>query len=144
MNIVLKSVSEPVAEKGYFYVTVAYTKDDKDETRKIYSFNKDMYEAIKKVEVGKPVNVTLKKNEKGYWEWAAIGESNAAASSTPAGKFTPRANSFETPEERARRQILIVRQSSLAQAVAFLEVGEYNVKNVLEIAAQFEEWVNRE
>jgi hypothetical protein len=66
----------------------------------------------------------------------AISQSKAA---TPA----PRSN-YETPEERAQRQVLIVRQSSLSSAVAMLTAGAKTppkVEDVLALASRLEGFV---
>ncbi len=56
-----------------------------------------------------------------------------ATPATPAYKST-----YETPEERAKKQVYIVRQSSITAALAFFEGKTNSVAQVLDVAKQFE------
>ena len=61
-----------------------------------------------------------------------------------AGPVTVNKPQYETADERALRQVMIVRQSSLAQAVALLSAngGKKNSpQDVISIAKVFENWV---
>jgi hypothetical protein len=86
----------------------------------------------------------LAKDDNGYWQWKNVVPVAEGAPMVAGTAGTGKAGNWETSEERARRQILIVRQSCLAQAVNVKGVGEQNAENITELAAQFEEWVNRE
>lgn len=144
MRIKIKSVGDVVKEKNYFYVPVVYDEDGKEVSKKIFSFQEKAYNVVKSAKEGETFDVTLEKNKNGYWEWSSV-EKAGNAGETP--KVAPgRAGTFETSEERARRQILIVRQSSIAQAVAYFNgaVVPPELERVLDVAAQFEAWVNRE
>ena len=52
-------------------------------------------------------------------------------------------STYETPEERAKRQVLIVRQSSLSSAIELLKTDKKSptVPEVLQVAKQFEAYV---
>ena len=143
MRIKVNSVSPEQKDKKFSFVEVAYESDGKSQSKKIFSFNTGVYEDVKKAQTGDVFDVKLEKDRNGYWVWKEMHKADPTATggnmSTPA---STRTSTYETPEERARRQILIVRQSSLAQAVAF--DGSKDVKELLEMAAKFEEWVNRE
>lgn len=93
-----------------------------------------------------------------YWNWVGIARQDAAVghekvaeentSATPVRNYqskpTP-ARDYETREERQLRQVLIVRQSSLASAVDLLKDHgkQPDPKAVLEVASLFEDWVMR-
>jgi hypothetical protein len=143
MRIKLTEVGAVEKEKQYFIIPIKYT-DDKGQTRdkKIYSFNNASYKALKGAEAGQEFDVKLEQKN-GFWNWVEVNPANGAAPQA-SGDFQSRKSSFETPEERALKNTRITRMSCLAQAVAFSGVGEHNVENVLEIAEQFEGWVNRE
>lgn len=101
--------------------------------------------------------------ENGYNQWTAATKSDGSAPNVgtinsasptyapnPAGArpgMTTTASpksTYETPEERAKKQIYIVRQSSISNAVDLLSVGQKSppdVKAVLEAAKQFEDYV---
>jgi len=150
MRIEVRRVGEVVNEAKYSYFELDYKKDGKAERpKKIVSFN-DEYKILKDATEGQEFDVNLTKDDNGYWQWkdvrvagegatSASGGSKASATSNTTGKT----GSWETPEERARRQILIVRQSCLAQAIAF-SIQTNDPDNVLEKAGEFETWVNRE
>lgn len=144
MRIKIVSVGPVQKEAKYFQFVLTYVdlKQAKEFTRKMMSFTKVPYEALKGAKEGEVYEVEIKKNENGFWEWVEVSkivEGDAPAPSAPSGKRT---GDWETSEERARRQILIVRQSCLAQAVALNT--DPTVDAILTTAAQFEEWVNRE
>ena len=47
-------------------------------------------------------------------------------------------------EERARKQTLIIRQSCLGSVTGMVAAGKLEVKDIVEVAAQLEDWVNRD
>ena len=70
------------------------------------------------------------------------GQSNSGSVQS---KGTPR-STYETPEERAKKQVYIVRQSSIANAIQFyalvnVEDVTNSVENILATAKQFEHYV---
>ena len=94
---------------------------------------------------------TVKEGE--YWQWSNVQEvakggnmepQTSAASSGYASKGTPSPKStYETPEERAARQRLIVRQSCLSNAVETLKVDKKGVDptEALKLAERYVGWV---
>lgn len=93
-------------------------------------------------------DVTVVKNDKGYNDWTNMTKGTAGSDTAPPaqGRSTAgspnapapaRNSSFETPEERAKRQVFIIRQSSISSAVAALSVGVKappNVEDVIKYA----------
>lgn len=142
MRIVMKEVGSVTKEKNYFYIPVKYQNGDKVEERKIFSFAEVAYKAMKEAKVDDIYDVRLVKDKNGYWAWDAVVKSDGSAVAPASTSASTRGGSWETPEERARRQVLIVRQSSLAQAVAF--GGTEDIETLLDTAFKFETWVNRE
>lgn len=127
-------------------------KFDKNESKKIVSFtNKDVYNTLKGASSGDEFTVTAVKGEQ-YWEWQAVharGEAPAevatsapAASSGKAATPTPK-STYETPEERAKKQLYIVRQSSIGAAINLLKTEKVipSVSDVLATAKEFEAYV---
>lgn len=140
--------------KPYEIVEVAYknlTFQGKVEGRKIMPFGAtaSAHAILKKAQPGQTFDVTVTKGDSGYNDWTSVQPSTGepAAQQQPAstaGKATPAPRStYETPEERAQRQILIVRQSSLSSAVSTLSVGAKAVKpsDVIDLAKQYEAYV---
>jgi len=142
--------------KPYDIVEVAYKNlsfQGKVEGRKIMPFGATAatHAALKNATTGQVYEVTVVKGESGYNDWTAVSLSTGETtpSAAPAGLSTPKAqvgqtrSTYETPEERAQRQILIVRQSSVSAAVATLSVGAKAVKpaDVIAVAKEYEAYV---
>lgn len=75
-----------------------------------------------------------------------VADSSKAATSTGstrvgAASTAPRTSTYETPEERAVKQIYIVRQSSISAAINFFNGDPRPVEDVLRVAKQFEDFV---
>ena len=159
MNITILSVdikTVPTAKGSYQTADVAYKNNSfqgKVEGKKVMSFGatKDSFSTLALAQPGESYEVTIVKNDKGYNDWVSMAKAEAGASSpavsAPAGGKAPAAtprSTYETPEERAQRQVLIVRQSSLSAAVNLLLAGAKtppSVENVLAVAKQFEDYV---
>lgn len=150
MRIKVNSVGPVVKEKSYYFFELDYSQDGKpsQKPKKIMSFADVPYKALKDAKEGDNFDVKLQKDDNGYWQWVEVtqvaeGSSPTAAASGTTGK----AGNWETSEERARRQILIVRQSCLAQAVATWgqnDTPPNDMDAITDLAAKYETWVNRE
>ena len=139
--------------KSYEIAEVLYDVGGQKRTHKVLSFvNPGVYKTIKDAVKGDYFEVNQIKNPQGYNQWNAISKSNGAASSDTSTETTtyrsaanaPASRTFETAEERAQRQRLIVRQSSLSNAVETLSPGakaplDPNV--VMQLAEQYTNWV---
>lgn len=104
---------------------------------------------------GEVYEVDAKKNEgTSFIEWLSAKKSSAGSASSsqssptgsagPATNFTPTKSTYETPEERAKKQIYIVRQSSLSSAIGMLSVGAKtppSLDEVMKTAQRFEGFV---
>src|SRR3990167_9900149 len=122
-----------VENKGkYRQATVSYKRDDgKVDAKKLVSFGiKDVYKTMTEAQPGDAFDVTWEKDEKGFPQWAqvsSLGKAMSEVSGTqkvePVARTAVR-SSYETPEERAKRQVYIVRQSSISNAIAFLAARE--------------------
>lgn len=139
MKFKIKVLDIKNENKGkYNMLTVDY-KDlgqDKTSTKKLVSFGNqaNVYETLKDASRDQFFEVTAEKGEK-YWEWVAVYASDGSNSATE----TPTQNSpvttgyksnYETPEERQKKQLYIIRQSCLSNAVNTLtsNVDPLNVK----------------
>ena len=135
MNITLLSVdikTVPTAKGSYQTADVAYKNNSfqgKVEGKKVMSFGatKDSFATLATASPGESYEVTIVKNAAGYNDWVSMvkGEANAAPAASAAPKApnaAPKSN-YETSEERAQRQVYIIRQSSLTNAVSTLSVG---------------------
>lgn len=143
-RIQIAKLDPVVREAKYSYIPLTYTDKGKTFTRKIVSFA-SVYDTISKASVGDFFEIELKKNANGNWEWVNATKVEEGSPTTAAGS-TGKSGNWETSEERARRQILIVRQSCLAQAIAYHNDSdvEPTTEDILKTAVEFEQWVNRE
>lgn len=139
----------------YSKASVAYSFDGQARTQNIMSFvNPDVFKKVQE-SVGQEVDVTITKNDAGYNTWAAIGPVGSAPSDapSPASPTAPvglaaaatrvTGSNYETPAERAQKQVYIVKQSSLSNAIAFLQgQGELDsTDSVRKVAQEFVDFV---
>lgn len=140
--------------KSYQAIEVAYKKDGKIEGKKIMSFtNPAVFKAVQGFSQGDFITVTTEKNEAGYWQWEGVskGDATAAPTATPqsaaatgGGTTKSTGTSWETKEERAAKQIMIVRQSSISSAVALANATgdkKSSADSIIRVAQEFEAYV---
>lgn len=149
INVVNVDVQTP-AGKRYQVAEVIYKQNGETKTKKIMSFvNPAVFAVIKDAKSGDVYSITQEKDDKGYFQWTSITSgAEAAASPVSAPARSAAAPStgrdFETKDERAERQKLIVRQSSLSNAIATLAPGAKAALDpaaVLTLADQYVAWV---
>lgn len=157
ISIISTSVeTKPTAKGSYQQLEVVFknlTYQGKVESKKLMSFGAGVgaFTTLSKADQGSVWEVTVVKNAQGYNDWTSVAPSDGAAPAAvaaPQGITSSKAavspkSTYETPEERAQRQILIVRQSSVSAAVATLAVGAKAVKpaDVVAVAKQYEAYV---
>ena len=134
--------------RGYSKATVSFIQDGRNRTQNIMSFvNPQVFKDVKNY-IGLDAEVEIGKNEKGYDEWKQIKAADGVAPSAqpqgtaPATRVT--GSNYETREERARRQVLIVKQSSLSNAIDYYKnAGNAAVleEDVMATAQRFADWV---
>jgi hypothetical protein len=141
--------------KTYKALTVVYKgPSNKIETKTINPFGPSQrtVEILSEATPGQTYEVEAVKNDAGYWDWvnprlsdgASASPMEAAPRPTGGRTATPEPSRFETPEERAKKQVYIVRQSSISAAVASLSVGSkaaLDPQKVIETAKQYEAYV---
>jgi hypothetical protein len=144
VNVDIENVVK--GKSRYSAATVAYLFNGEARTQKVMSFaNPDVFKKVQDF-VGQEVEVTVTKNDGGYNQWSAIstdfsGGSTPTASSPPPTS-SPR-GSFETADERANRQVYIVKQSSLASAIALTEANKAKAspEEIIATAQKFVDYV---
>lgn len=138
------------AGKSYNLLEVSYKNvsfDNKPEIKKHNQYgNKEVFETLKNAVKGDVFTITREKDDAGYWQWVGItqGENATPAPTTAPSKATPAPKStYETPEERAKKQVYIVRQSSVNAAIEFLNHNNKNYKlgDIIDTAKVFEGYV---
>ena len=145
MQITINNVD--VQDKGKYKIAVIdyQNQEGRNEKKNVVSFgNKTLYATLSSAKQGEVFDVKLNKNEKGYWEFTEATKSQGGASpqATSTASASPK-STYETPEERAARQVYIIRQSSLSTAVSILSVGAKAIKtsDVLATAKVLEDYV---
>jgi hypothetical protein len=156
MQISIVDVGAPTTHassngRSYQIIEVAYKNDSGQlQQKKLMSFrNPDVFKTAQTWQKGDMVHVQAEKNDKGYWEWIGLGEEAAAKSPTPQSQSKPSTptrvtgSNYETKEERAARQVMIVRQSSISSAVSALTAGNTvpKVDQIILMAKAFEDYV---
>jgi hypothetical protein len=116
-----------------------------------FGTQKAAFDALQGAAANSVWEITVVKNQAGYNDWTGATPSTAAPAAVPStpsnvpnAKPIPTKSTYETPEERAKRQILIVRQSSLSSAVATLGSGAKVAPTsdaVIALAEVFFTWV---
>ena len=136
--------------KPYQCAQVEYRDDQgKLQERTIMPFGTqaNTFNKLKDIQPGS-YTVTMVKNDAGFNDWTDINAGGtttvAEGNTTRAGSTPAPRNTYETAEERALRQKLIVRQSSLTNAIALFELDKKRVptvQDVIHVAKQFEDFV---
>lgn len=155
MQITVIDVGTPnthAAKNGRSYQSLEVTykgADGKVGNKKLMSFsNPSVFKAAGTWNKGDVVDVVSQKDDQGYWQWTGIGTEGGSqvaqqSSAAPASGARITGSNYETKEERAARQELIVRQSSLSNAVSILTVGAKSVSkdDVKQLAQELSDWV---
>lgn len=147
--------------KTYQSLDVAYinrTFKNKVEGRKIMAFGAtaDTFKTLSNSTKGDVFDIDVVKNDNGFNDWVSAKKSSASgdASSQPSapsgtgrpasGYASPSGRDFESKEERAKKQIYIVRQSSISSAIDLLSLGAKSppkVDEIISVAKEFENYV---
>lgn len=149
----------PTAKGSYQALEVTYKEvaTSKVGSRKIMSFvndSKQAFEALSAASNGEVFDIAMVKQTgkdgKEYWVWtnATKGTTSATPAATgnsgSAGTATVAKGTWETPEERAKKQVYIIRQSSVSSAIAALATGSKSapkLEDVLSYAKGIENYV---
>jgi len=161
MNITILSVdikTVPTQKGSYQKAEVAYknnTFQGKVEGKQVMSFGAtaNTFKVLASAQSGETYEVEIIKNDKGYNDWISLTPATAGLSTAPGAApaatsnkpttATPVRSTYETPEERAAKQVYIIRQSSLSAAVATLSVGAKALKpdDVISLATKYVNFV---
>jgi hypothetical protein len=151
-NVQTQTISKGGKSRPYGEAKVEYLNErGETKTWTLRSFtNPSVFKTITESPAGTTYEIVTTKNDRDFTEWASAtrvaGTSNGA---TPPAKGTPVAatrSTYETPEERAVRQRLIVRQSSLSNAIEVQKASgsAISLPELLSLAEDFHEWVYKQ
>lgn len=155
MQITVIDVGQPNTHstkngRSYQSMEVTYKNDSGQvQSKKLMSFsNPDVFKQAKDWQKGDTVDVNTQKDDNGYWQWISIGADAIAQASSNTSNTTSKTtrvtgSNYETKEERAQRQVMIVRQSSISSSISALtaEGKSPSVAEVLAMAKEFENYV---
>lgn len=141
--------------KPYQIADIAFknlTFQGKVEGKKLFDFGAqaEAYKVLVNATSGDVFDVNVVKNAQGYNDWTAVTRSTGEASveaptdAKASGSAPARTSNYETAEERATRQVLIVRQSSLSVAATALTTGSKTPPKpdeVIDYAKKLEKYV---
>lgn len=140
-----ESTFTKTAKGGYSTMVVSYVDErGANKSWKLISFsNPKVFDTFKNAKVNDVYEISTRKNDKDFTEWASAELVTGTAPTSTAGGAAPKTpvvSQYETRDERNLRQRLIVRQSCLAQAVEYRGSNQ-DIDAVLETAEQFVAWV---
>lgn len=143
MRIEIISVGAPYMKGNYGKLDLEFVREGGQKAKQTLTAVRETKNVVNVLRDAKPGEVFDIKVEKSgdYFNWTeatkvADGEAREAKTSHKARTKWE----GETAEERARRQVYIIKQSSLANAIALLGAGS-DPKKVLPLAQQFTDWV---
>ena len=152
MQIQIQFINANVEDKGkYKQAEIAFKDLAKGQvsSKKLMSFtNPVVYKTLVDAKNGEIYTIDMEKNEKGYWDWikavtsTSVDTSNAVSPSK--ASVAPK-STYETPEERAKKQVYIVRQSSISSAIDYMNgtgaIKKATAADVIFCAKEFESYV---
>ena len=157
MRIKVIDVEIEAVQKGkntYHKAEILYDTNGNKQSFKVIDFaSPAVYKTISKATKGDMFDVEVTKNDAGFNQWVScvptdgsgLSESTSANKSPSSGNApAARASTYETADERATRQRLIVRQSSLTAALGILSPGSkgpLDVQVVKALAEELTDWV---
>lgn len=153
---VVQSATKSATDKNgkpYRVIELAYKNNSfqgKLEEVKINQFN-PVFSVVAGMKAGDQFTVVKEKNAAGFWNWeSATQVAPGGTVDVPVFDNTPKTamaapkSTYETSEERARKQIFIVKQSSISAAIALLSIGAKtppSTQLVLDEAQKFVDFV---
>ena len=144
----------PTARGGYKQFELAYKSEGRVNGKVLRDFSdKAVYEACRSLQPKDVATVVIAKEAgrdgREFWNWKSVSaggsapasQTAAASAAKPTGRVT--GSNYETPEERAQRQVFIVRQSSITAALKILEMNGKNpsVTDVILLSEQLKNYV---
>jgi len=145
MQIRISETTEVTNKGKYNEALVKYTQDGQDKEKKVMSFaQKETYNTLVAAAPGEVYEIKTVKDGK-FWNWESATLCSPGAAVAPSGGSSGGSKgNWETAEERAMRQVWIIRQSSIASACNLFSStgGGDMVDLVLEAAKRFEAYVH--
>jgi len=141
MQITVIDVGQPQTQTGrngrsYQMIEITYKSETgQTQGKKLMSFaNPEVFKAAQSWNKGDVVDIQTEKDDSGYWQWIGLGKDDRPLAK-PATKVSHTAE--------ADRQVMIIRQSSLANAVSTLATHgvKLQASEVIALARTYENFV---
>lgn len=164
--IAVSKETKPTAKGSYVQAEIVFknlTYGGKTEAKKLMDFEKfGVFPIVANAPPGSVFDIEVVKNDKGFNDWtkATPGTAGAPVAQAPASAIAgyngstsnsnakapsaPTRSTYETPEERAAKQVYIVRQSSVSAAINTLSIGAKSAPksaDVVALAREYEAYV---
>lgn len=144
MQIRLNAKTDVENKGKYNMAVVHYDQDGQSKEKKLMSFTfPDVYKTLVNANVGDAYDIKAEKDGK-FWNWVqatAVGSSSGNGGTSTTTNTVPTRGGWETPQERAIKQVYIIRQSCLSTAATLL-AGKGKASDVVDVAKQFEAYVH--
>jgi hypothetical protein len=143
MQIELTSKGKLYKDGKWQKIDIEYIRDGKSQKKTLVAIA-DTKEVVRKLvqdfNEGDNIEVKLVQSEDGkYWNWVDLSPVEAAAAKKTSTQVK---GGWETPEERAKKQVYIVRQSSLANALEFHKNdAKLTIEQLISTADKMVDWV---
>lgn len=149
MIVTLIDVGKPQSVKtargSYQSLEVSYKNEQGQvQSKKLMSFaNPAVFKDVQSFGKDDRLEIEAYKDDNGYWQWRSVKKEGDGASSKSSTATRVTGSNYETKEERALRQLMIVRQSSLSNAVATLATHSKALSSdeVVALARKYERFV---
>lgn len=148
ITVLKVNVADVQGQKGPYKAAELAYKNEAGQVKsfKVLSFNRNVFDVVSKTNPNEVLEVNFQKDIKGFWQMTdakATGEIATGVVTDTHSAGSTKGN-WETTEERSRKQVYIVRQSSISNALAFLlhqKTGKPEIADVLKVADEFTQFV---
>lgn len=141
-EVIINTVN--TGKKPYSQAVVTYTTErGENKEKKIMSFsNPAVFAAVSKIKT--PTVVEVENDGAPYYNWTQlklVAEEAAPKGAAAPGSVKVATSTYETAEERKVKQLYIVRQSSITNALTYLNGAAFSMAEVLAVAQEFVDFV---
>lgn len=147
-----KTVQKKTGRGTYKSLVVTYDSEGKPDRKELpdWATAPEVYTQLLGSSPSDTFVVEMEKNDRNYWQWVGISrydgvppQSSVSNSVGNAPIKSPTKPTYETPEERAQKQVYIVRQSTLSLALETIKAqgGKPTPEEVMACAKIYESHV---
>lgn len=121
MTIELVDVGQLRRDGKFEKMSLTYIRDGKKTERKLVAINKtkECIQKLQQMKAGDVVEIDMEK-EGDFWNWQDATKVEPVKAADVKSNSYQRQSTYETPEERATKQVYIIKQSSITNAINML------------------------